>query len=608
VIRAGDTGRRRSAISVALRAPDQEYETTPPELTVEPGGDVRLHVRVHNESVNAETLNLAAEGVPDGWADVYPDRLQLAPGERGEAEIRVHFPQARSVAWPIRAVVFARGRRVASAPALIHISPHAILEVELEPGELRARRRARTELRVSNAGNAAASVELNARDDIGRLAFKVTPARVEVEPGAEAVAELEVNAPRRRWFGSPALSPLMVEADAGRSRAAALGTFQQRPVLPRWVLIVPVLVAAAATWMSSRPHQISVPHVTGLSLSEASTKLRQAGLTPKSAPLPPDDPSHPQTGVVAQDPDPGEEVKDGGDVTIAYEAPGSAATVTPKVDTASVQSPAGESAPLAYVRANRIYARFPGEAEVEIAGTVGVVSSDPVWDPATGEVAYVRRRSSEAEAEVVAVDPRAPGGERRLAAPGRSYTDPAFSPSGTLLAVIAEDGSGYGGELCLENLPGDAPGCRPDANWRYSHPAFGDDSTLYALRRRTSTTRDGGWDELVRLRTDSFGIEGEPIARGDLRAVAVARDGRIALLARRPSDASYHVEVLSPEGATTAIESKASSSCSVAWSGDNLIVSRGSCGADGQIVQLDPRYLDAPATMLVAGDEPSIAP
>ena len=51
MIRAGDTGRRRQAISVAVRAPDQDYETThPTELRVEPGGDVCLHVRVHNES------------------------------------------------------------------------------------------------------------------------------------------------------------------------------------------------------------------------------------------------------------------------------------------------------------------------------------------------------------------------------------------------------------------------------------------------------------------------------------------------------------------------------------------------------------------------------
>jgi hypothetical protein len=593
---------------VALRAPDQDDETTTPELTVEPGGEVRLHVRAHTHSVNAETLHLAIEGVPDGWADVYPDRLQLGPGEHGEAELTVRFPESRSSQWPIRAVVFARNRRVASAPALISIAPHAILELELDPGELRARRRARTELRIANAGNAAATVELAARDDVGRLGFKVTPARVEVAPGAEAVAGLEVNAPRRRWFGSPALSPLMVEAEAGRARATALGTFQQRPLLPRWVLIVPVLVAAAATWVASRPHQVAVPHVTGLTVSEARAKLKQAGLIPKPAALPADDPSHPQSGVVAQEPDPGEQVRDGGVVAIAYEAPGGAATVTPKVDSSSVASPPGESAPLAFVRTNRIYARYPGEEETEIAGTVGVVSSDPAWDPATGEVAYVRRRSNEAEAEIVAVNPRAPGSERALAAPGRSYTSPAFAPSGTLLAVIAEDGSGYGGDLCLETLPGDTPGCRAAGPWHYSHPVFADDSTLYALRRSDATTRDGGWDELVRFRSDTLAVDGPPLATGDLRSVAVARDGRIAIVIRRPSGTSYHVEVLAADGKTTAIESTDTGSCSVAWSGDNLIVSRGVCGGDAQIVQLDPRYLDATPTVLVAGDEPSIAP
>ena len=75
-------------------------------------------------------------------------------------------------------------------------------------------------------------------------------------------------------------------------------------------------------------------------------------------------------------------------------------------------------------------------------------TSLPTWNPATGEIAYVRRRSPEAEAEVVAVDPRAPGGERPLTTPGRSYTSPAFSPSGTLLALIADGMSNN--EICVE--------------------------------------------------------------------------------------------------------------------------------------------------------------
>ena len=262
------------------------------------------------------------------------------------------------------------------------------------------------------------------------------------------------------------------------------------------------------------------------------------------------------------------------------------------------------------MRANRIYVRFPGETELEIAGhRRRRVAATRRGTPRTGELAYVRRRSAEAEAEIVAVNPRAPGGERRLTAPGRSYTSPAFSPSGTLLALIAEDGSGYGGELCLETLPGDSPGCRADEQWRYGHPVFADDSTLYALRRSTATTRDGGWDELVRLRTDSFGVEARRSRTGDLRSVAVA--------ARRPAGDRHPPAErpdlprrgpLAPTASTTAIESAASATCAVAWSGDDLIVSRGACGGDEQIVQLDPRYLDATPTVLVAGDEPSVAP
>jgi hypothetical protein len=608
VLRAGDTGRRRHAISVAVRAPESDYEATAPELRVEPGGEARLIVRVRSESAHAETLQLVVEGVPDGWADVWPDRLQLAPEQEREAEVTVRVGETRTALWPLRVVVHARGRRVASAPAVVRIAPQAVLAVDLDPVELRTRRRTHTEVRVANSGNAPADVELVAGDGSGQLGFRLTPSRVHVEAGGEARAGLEVSAPRRRWLGRAATAPLMVEAQAAGCRATALGTFQQRPLLPRWALVVPALACAAAAWMASRPDEVAVPHVTGMTVSEARAKLAHAGLVAKSAAMPAADPRHPNPGVVDQEPDPGEEVPDGDDVTIAYEAAAGVATVSPKVDASSVAPPPGEAEPLAYVRANRIFVRFPGETEQSIAGTVGMVSSDPAWNPASGEIAYVRRRSAATEAEIVAVDPRAPGGERGLTTPGRSYTSPAFSPSGTRLAVIAEDGSGYGGQLCLDVLPSTDPGCHDDAHWRYAHPVFADDGNLYALRRRTSTTRNGGWDELVRVRTDTLAVDPTPIATGDLRSVAVARDGRIAVVARRPSDPSYHVEVLSPEGRTTALESTASASCTVAWSGDDLVVSRGSCSGDGQIVQLDPAALDAVATVLVAGDEPSVAP
>ena len=511
MIRAGDTGRRRHAISIALRAPDTDYETTTiPELRTEPGGEVRLLVRVCNLSVDEQSLQLVVEGVPDGWADIYPDRVQLGCEQQHEGEVTVHFPQTRTASWPLRVVVLARGRRVASAAAVVNVAPQAVLSLDLDPVDLRTRRRAHTEVRVANTGNAAADVELAARDNDGRLGFRLEPSCVRVEPGGETRAALEVTAPRRKWLGATAVAPLMVEAHGPSSRATALGTFQQRSLLPRWALVVPLLACAAAAYIASRPTEVAVPHVTGMTVKQARAKLERAGLVARSAAMPATDPEHPQAGVVAQEPDPGEQVHNGDAVTISYETGAGIASVTPKVAASSVAPPPGESEPLAYVRANRIYVRFPGEAEQSIAGTVGVQSSDPTWNPATGEVAYVRRRSSAAEAEVVAVDPRAPGGERALTTPGRSYVDPAFSPSGTLLALIADDGSGYGGQLCVEVLPGTDPGCRDESHWHYANPVFADDSSIYALRRKDSTVRDGGWDELVRVSSDTFDVDPTP--------------------------------------------------------------------------------------------------
>ncbi|MDA0184909.1 PASTA domain-containing protein, partial [Solirubrobacter phytolaccae] len=526
---------------------------------------------------------------------------------------------------------------------------HAVVALELRPTELRARRRAFAEVRVRNEGDAPADVELTAtmgapaaarraasapahgdaapshadfvsgrvdsasarvefepepeREPRPTHACSISPSRVQVAPGEEVVARLEVRGPRH-WLRRGEPVPVTVAAPG----AHAEGTFRPRAAVPVWAVLVPILAAAVGVWQATRPDGISVPRVTGLSVPEARERLREAGLKAKQAPLPVAEPSE-AGGVVHQDPPAGTQVDDGGDVTLSYYRASGVGTVTPEVTTSQLapsdQPPADQQAPIAYTRANRVFVQFPGESETAVGGTVGEMSADPAWDPRTGELAYVRRAAPSSSAEIVAVDPHAPGTPHALIQGDGSYISPTFSPDGTRLAVIAEDGTGYGGSLCVVVPPALAPRCHHDPDWRYGRPTYGADGVLYALRRSTATTREGGWDELVRVNTD-LAAEGEPLLRGDLRAVATGGDGRFGVLARRTGEAGYHAEVLSPTGAPIAVQSGDTSGCDVAWSGVALIVSAGACGGGEQVLRLDPANLDLPGTKLLDGGEPAL--
>ena len=86
MFREGTTGRHRHAIGVALRVPGGTYDSGPPQIVVQPAADARLVVRVDNQSTGPEHLELTVEGMPAGWAEVFPRTIHVPPGEQRGCE------------------------------------------------------------------------------------------------------------------------------------------------------------------------------------------------------------------------------------------------------------------------------------------------------------------------------------------------------------------------------------------------------------------------------------------------------------------------------------------------------------------------------------------
>ena len=282
-------------------------------------------------------------------------------------------------------------------------------------------------------------------------------------------------------------------------------------------------------------------------------------------------------------------------MTISYYRGEGIGTVTPSVAKASVAPSDSGQEPLAYARGNQVLVLFPGEAESAVGGAIGELSSDPAWDPRSGHLAYVRRAAPDADAEVVAVDPHAPGTPQVLTEGEGSFVSPAFSPDGGRFAVISEVDLDAGGALCVVVPPTTAPRCRFDDAFRYYRPEWSDDG-LYALRRKAGTT---GQDELLRVGADLVPT-GRPLAQGDLHALAVADDGRLAVIN------AGKVEVHAPSGELLDAQEVAGDYCDLAWSGNQLIVSRGTCGTNEELLLLDPAALNGDQTKLLDGGEPAV--
>ena len=172
-----------------------------------------------------------------------------------------------------------------------------------------------------NQGNTASDVELTGRDDAGGLRFRVAPERLRVQGGDTGRTRVEVTARRRRWFARSQAVAFRVEArGAGTPEPVwASGRFEQRPYLPRWAPLLPVLALALAAWvMTTRP--LRVPAVKGLTPRAAELEILRGGLRPARHEVAPANPRRPRPGVIEQSPAPDTKAKPGESVSFVVEA------------------------------------------------------------------------------------------------------------------------------------------------------------------------------------------------------------------------------------------------------------------------------------------------
>ena len=227
----------------------------PPQLTVTPGGQATVYVRVRNGGSIVDRLDISVVGPLAEWATAQPPSLSLFPGQEGQSAIvfappRGPMPRAGTYPYGVRVAPAADPSGATVEEGRATVEPFVELAAEIVPQTSRSRRIGRHQVIIENYGNASAEAFVEAEDPDRLLSFTVEPARLGVGPGEQAAASVRATARDTFMLGAKQTHPFAVEVAAATAKPISLrATMLQGPMLPSW--LVPVggmaiaLVAAA---------------------------------------------------------------------------------------------------------------------------------------------------------------------------------------------------------------------------------------------------------------------------------------------------------------------------------------------------------------------------
>jgi hypothetical protein len=137
---------------------------------------------------------------------------------------------------------------VVTPEATLVVLPFADLGGELLPRMSAGGSRGRHRLALDNRGNAAVDLQLHGEPASEQVRLGLAPQLITVPPGEAVFARVRLRPVRRIWWGSPATHPFEVTATApGGESVRTEGSYQQQPLLPRWLpkaVLAAVLAAA----------------------------------------------------------------------------------------------------------------------------------------------------------------------------------------------------------------------------------------------------------------------------------------------------------------------------------------------------------------------------
>lgn len=227
-------------------------------VTAAPGEETRLPLQVRNSGSTVEEYRFEVVGACATWTTVEPATLSLYPGSSETATVIFQPPRDPSVPagetpFGIRVVPTSDHAEPVVPEGRVTVSPFMEVTAELVPRGSQGARAGRHKAAVDNRGNAPLTATLSAVAATEQTQVSFTRKELRIEPGRAAFTELRVRSTKRLWRGTPLTHTFQVlvtqavpEGEEPPAPVVLDGTYQQQPLLPRWLPRALVLACVLA--------------------------------------------------------------------------------------------------------------------------------------------------------------------------------------------------------------------------------------------------------------------------------------------------------------------------------------------------------------------------
>ncbi|MFH8514124.1 hypothetical protein ACH4CE_03065 [Streptomyces gelaticus] len=234
-------------------------------VTAAPGEETAIPLRILNSGSTVEEYRFEVVGACAAWSTVEPATLSLYPGDSQTVSLMLRPPRDSTVLagdtpFGIRVVPTSEQGDTVVPEGRVTVLPFTETTAELVPRSSHGAWRGRHQLAVDNRGNAPVTVRLGAQSGTERARVSFAADTLQIAPGRAEFGKVRIRPAKRVWRGIPVTHPFQLTAtpDTAEDRAPVApvvvdGSYQQEPILPRWlpralITAAVLLIALVGLW------------------------------------------------------------------------------------------------------------------------------------------------------------------------------------------------------------------------------------------------------------------------------------------------------------------------------------------------------------------------
>lgn len=234
-----------------------EVGVRPTQLKLKPGQQYKLAVDVTNNGDKADHITVAIVGFPRDDITIRPPSEELFPGDSTSFRMMGTLPASYppgTYALGVRAGGRADPDLSDFAEFELEVPDMSGLRLTLNPATLE-KIRFKSKLFLRNDGPTPLDIELMGHDAEGQLHFQFEPEQVALPPGQDRLVRVRIRG-RNRIAGKVVRRPFVITAQGPGQRRQVLGTFSERPLVPKRVWQGLAIVVTAAILIITLPKVI----------------------------------------------------------------------------------------------------------------------------------------------------------------------------------------------------------------------------------------------------------------------------------------------------------------------------------------------------------------